>query len=56
MNSSLLTISVIAVLLPGAFVMALSGSSGYDSTSVNERILKMSHGVSSPIFGVNECI
>ncbi|KAI9457564.1 calcium proton exchanger [Boletus coccyginus] len=46
MNSSLLTISVIAVLLPGAFIMALSESSGFDQTSVEKSILDMSHGVS----------
>lgn len=48
MNSTLLTISVIAVLIPGAFVMALSRSSAYDPTSVNREILKMSRGVCSP--------
>lgn len=57
MNSSLLTISVIAVLLPGAFVMALSGSSAdFDPTSVEQQILDMSHGVSLPPLGINEHI
>jgi Ca2+:H+ antiporter len=56
MNSSLLTISVIAVLLPGAFVMSLSGSSGFDPTSVEQQILDMSHGVSLPPLGVHEHI
>ncbi|KAF9236747.1 calcium proton exchanger [Melanogaster broomeanus] len=45
MNSSLLTISVIAVLLPGAFLMALEGQTNYDATATGEEILKMSHGV-----------
>ncbi|KAG9307906.1 Calcium/proton exchanger [Chiua virens] len=45
MNTSLLTISVIAVLLPSAFVMALSGSSDEDSAFIHQQILAMSHGV-----------
>lgn len=45
LNSSLLTISVIAVLLPGAFQMALQGQSSYDEPSTNSNILKTSHGV-----------
>lgn len=56
MNSSLLTISVIAVLLPGAFLMTLSGTSTYDSTSVKKHILEMSHGVCSPPFDANKYI
>ena len=56
MNSSLLTISVIAVLLPGAFVMALSGNADFDPASVDQQILSMSHGVSLPPLGVNEHI
>jgi Ca2+:H+ antiporter len=43
MNSSLLTISVIAVLLPGAFVMALGTTS--DTGTINDEVLHMSHGV-----------
>ncbi|KAF9223872.1 calcium/proton exchanger [Gyrodon lividus] len=43
LNSSLLTISVIAVLLPGAFYMALQGQT--DEASIDQEILKMSHGV-----------
>lgn len=45
LNSSLLTISVIAVLLPGAFHMALQGSTAYDELSTDYAILKTSHGV-----------
>jgi Ca2+:H+ antiporter len=45
LNSSLLTISVIAVLLPGAFHMALQGQPEYDETSTDYNILKTSHGV-----------
>ncbi|KAG8213410.1 calcium proton exchanger [Butyriboletus roseoflavus] len=41
MNSSLLTISVIAVLLPGAFVMTSTSDTG----TTDQSILKMSHGV-----------
>lgn len=45
LNSSLLTISVIAVLLPGAFNMALQGQSTYNAASTYDNILKTSHGV-----------
>jgi Ca2+:H+ antiporter len=45
LNSSLLTISVIAVLLPGAFHMALQGQPEYDELSTDYNILKTSHGV-----------
>ena len=54
MNSTLLTISVIAVLLPGAFVMALETTS--DSNTINNEVLHMSHGVRSPTSGINEYI
>lgn len=45
LNSSLLTISVIAVLLPGAFQMALQGQPAYDESSTDYEILKTSRGV-----------
>ncbi|KIK95441.1 hypothetical protein PAXRUDRAFT_827033 [Paxillus rubicundulus Ve08.2h10] len=45
LNSSLLTISVIAVLLPGAFLMALQDQSGFNQDTVYQEILKMSRGV-----------
>ncbi|OAX33116.1 calcium/proton exchanger [Rhizopogon vinicolor AM-OR11-026] len=45
LNSSLLTISVIAVLIPGAFHMALQGQAQYDEVTVDDKILKTSHGV-----------
>lgn len=45
LNSSLLTISVIAVLLPGAFHMALQGQTSYSELSTDYAILKTSHGV-----------
>lgn len=45
LNSSLLTISVIAVLLPGAFHMALQGQPSYNELTTDENILKTSHGV-----------
>ncbi|KAI6003425.1 Calcium/proton exchanger [Pisolithus marmoratus] len=45
LNSSLLTISVIAVLLPGAFHMALQGSTSLSESEVDDRILRTSHGV-----------
>ncbi|KAG2337806.1 calcium/proton exchanger [Suillus weaverae] len=45
-NSSLLTISVIAVLLPGAFHMALQGQPEYNEMLTDYNILKTSHGVS----------
>ena len=51
MNSSLLTISVIAVLLPGAFVMALGSTSDVDT--IDQEVLHMSHGVRSPTSGMN---
>jgi Ca2+:H+ antiporter len=47
LNSSLLTISVIAVLLPGAFHMALQGTPDYNEASVDNEILAASHGVRS---------
>ncbi|KAF8126075.1 calcium proton exchanger [Boletus edulis] len=43
-NTSVLTISVIAVLLPSAFVMSLGNSS--NSNTIDSLVLKMSHGVS----------
>ncbi|KAG2130002.1 calcium/proton exchanger [Suillus cothurnatus] len=43
LNSSLLTISVIAILLPGAFHMALQGQPEYDELSTDYNILKISH-------------
>jgi Ca2+:H+ antiporter len=45
LNSSLLTISVIAILLPGAFHMALQGQPEYDELSTDYNILKISHAV-----------
>ncbi|OAX39015.1 calcium proton exchanger [Rhizopogon vinicolor AM-OR11-026] len=45
LNSSLLTISVITVLLPGAFHMVLQGRPEYDELSTDDAILKTSHGV-----------
>lgn len=45
LNSSLLTISVIAVLLPGAFQMALQGQPSYSEESTDYKILKTSRGV-----------
>ncbi|KAG2112550.1 calcium proton exchanger [Suillus discolor] len=45
LNLSLLTISVIAVLLPGAFHMALQGQPGYDELSIDYNILQTSRGV-----------
>ncbi|KAJ8589017.1 Calcium/proton exchanger [Rhizopogon salebrosus TDB-379] len=45
LNSSLLTISVIAVLLPGAFQMALQGQSTYNEETTDYEILYTSHGV-----------
>jgi Ca2+:H+ antiporter len=45
LNSSLLTISVIAVLLPGAFLMALQGQPSYNESSTDYNILKTSRGV-----------
>ncbi|KIJ67078.1 hypothetical protein HYDPIDRAFT_38504 [Hydnomerulius pinastri MD-312] len=45
LNSSLLTISVIAVLLPGAFHMALAGDADVDETTTDQNILKTSRGV-----------
>jgi Ca2+:H+ antiporter len=56
LNSSLLTISVIAVLLPGAFLMALQDQADFDSASTDEKILKMSRGVRFPIIITNLCI
>jgi hypothetical protein len=52
LNSSLLTISVIAVLLPGAFHMALQGQPEYDESSTDYNILKTSHGVREPAFEI----
>ena len=51
MNSSLLTISVIAVLLPGAFVSALGPD--YDQSVVHTSVLDMSHGVRLPTSGIH---
>lgn len=45
LNSTLLTVSVIAVLLPGAFHMALQGSTSVSESDLDDRILKTSHGV-----------
>jgi len=45
LNSSLLTISVIAVLLPSVFNMALQGQSTDDGLLTDYKILKTSHGV-----------
>ncbi|KAG9313601.1 calcium proton exchanger [Chiua virens] len=45
MNSTLLTISVIAVLLPGAFMMVQEGNPDFDKTTTDHLILRMSHGV-----------
>jgi hypothetical protein len=45
LNSTLLTISVIAVLLPGAFHVALQGRPEYDELSTDYNILTTSHGV-----------
>ncbi|KAG1855923.1 Sodium/calcium exchanger protein-domain-containing protein [Suillus subluteus] len=44
-NSSLLTISAIAISLPGAFHMALQGHPSYSELSTNDNILRISHGV-----------
>ena len=52
LNSSLLTISVIAVLLPGAFYMALQGSTQYDEPSTDYAMVKTSHGVSELVFAL----
>ncbi|KAG1814270.1 uncharacterized protein BJ212DRAFT_1300592 [Suillus subaureus] len=45
LNSSLLTISAIAILLPGAFHMALQGYPSYSELSTNYSILRISHGL-----------
>ncbi|OAX41165.1 Calcium/proton exchanger [Rhizopogon vinicolor AM-OR11-026] len=45
LNSSLLTISVIAVLLPGAFHMALQGQTDFNEALTDTEILQTSHGV-----------
>jgi Ca2+:H+ antiporter len=45
LNSSLLTISVIAVLLPAAFHLSFSDT-GLNTTVEGSDILKVSHGVS----------
>ena len=50
MNSTLLTISVIAVLLPGAFMLVQQGA---DLNTTDRSILRMSHGVSSVSSGVD---
>jgi len=52
LNSSLLTISVIVVLLPGAFHMVLQGSTQYDEPSTDYAIVKTSHGVSELVFAL----
>ncbi|KAG1838365.1 calcium proton exchanger [Suillus subalutaceus] len=44
-DSSLLTISIIAVLLPGGVQMAVQGQPQYDELSTNYNILKISHGL-----------
>jgi Ca2+:H+ antiporter len=49
LNSSLLTISVIAVLLPAAFHLS-SGDTGISTTLEGSDILKVSHGVSDVAF------
>lgn len=46
LNSSLLTISVIAVLLPAAFHFSVDGVANNDETS---DILHVSHGVRLPV-------
>jgi hypothetical protein len=46
MHSSLLTISVGALLLPAVYHFAIGGSSGDVSATEKNRILHMSHGVS----------
>ncbi|KAI6139470.1 hypothetical protein EDD17DRAFT_1770558 [Pisolithus thermaeus] len=45
LNYSLLTISVIGVLLPGAIYMALQGSTSLSESDVDDQILKISHAV-----------
>ncbi|KAH7906844.1 Calcium/proton exchanger [Hygrophoropsis aurantiaca] len=45
LNSSLLTISVIAVLLPGAFHFALTNTNTTPESTLDQEILKTSHGV-----------
>lgn len=45
LNSSLLSISAIAILLPGAFHMALQGYPSYSELSTNYNILRISHGL-----------
>ena len=55
LNSSLLTLSVIAVLLPAAFHNAVTSTGGTDPlTNAQEGhdILSISHGVRSPPFHV----
>lgn len=47
LNSSLLTISVIAVLLPAAFHLSITNSSGLPNAVEASDILKVSHGVSA---------
>lgn len=51
MNATLLTISVIAVLLPGAFMLSLSGTSA--PSTIDDEILRMSHGVRPSILEMN---
>ena len=50
LNSSLLTISVIAVLLPGAFHTALQWQPEHNEVSTDYAILKTSHGVRDLVF------
>jgi hypothetical protein len=50
MSPPLLTVSVIAVLIPSAFIMALGG---LDTTSIDQSVLEMSRGVCPRPSGVN---
>ncbi|KIJ10681.1 hypothetical protein PAXINDRAFT_101945 [Paxillus involutus ATCC 200175] len=44
-QSSLLTISVIAILLPGAILVVTQGMANYDQTLAGQKILNLSHGL-----------
>ncbi|KAF8840135.1 calcium/proton exchanger [Paxillus ammoniavirescens] len=44
-QSSLLTISVIAILLPGAILVITQGMADYDQTLAGQKILNLSHGL-----------
>lgn len=47
LNSSLLTLSVIAVLIPAAFIMSInSGQNTLTTAQEGDAVLKMSRGVS----------